>query len=911
MISEFQAKYFKEKLLLKCINTDIHRIGNSMMSSKIALNPHQINAALEFFKNPLQKGIIFADEVGLGKTIEAGIVICQYWCEQKRQILIITPASLINQWYEELFEKFHLTSTIIDAKTFQNPNFMWVDGIYICSYNTVYNNERYFNSDFNLVVIDEAHKLRNVYKENSLISKAVKETFEGKKKLMLTATPFQNNLLELYGLISLIDDSQLEEIDLFKHKYINNFEIYINELRNNINKYFVRTLRNDVQKYIKYTERHVSIQYYNSNYKEDEFYNAVTNLLYDSSAFDIYEGGPRQLITVLLQKLLSSSSYAVLCTLRNIVKNNSLIETITDNEGMLDNIVLTEGNDGELENNFVKVINNCIQIGESIKNDSKYESLVKLLNQTFIEIEDSAYKRNKKILIFTESKKTQEYLFERLVKEGYTKTLIFNGENNSPEINSIYKEYTKTQGKITNKSTAIRHAIVKAFKEDYEILIATDAAAEGLNLQFCSIVINYDLPWNPQKIEQRIGRCHRYGQTYDVIVINLLNSNNSIDNRIYDIISRKFNIFENTFGSSDQVLGNINDFSNIEKTIQNIYRKCRNPKEIELAFIELQNAYKEEIQNDVEIAQEFMKQYFDEEIQNIFTSTFNEAKQMLNNMEFMFLNLIQYVFNDTIIINSSLKTFEIIGTNLFDGKYHISNSIDHEGYKHCTLNDELGTFVLEKSNKCKTSGKLKLFLTSADTHIGFFDNKTIKTGTLILSKIIYDSFEINEALVLTGFLDDGTQIPEDICDKMLRLKSTDEYYKILETEYDKIHSNEIENKIEEIKEYNNTIFREEMKNVNIWADNKIENLQFETSELRKQRTELQKKFDLSNNLEEQLEIQKSIEQISKKITKSWLQLAEAEEIVNNKKKILVTKLKQEKDKKVEVSEIFKLRFEII
>ena len=124
---------------------------------------------------------------------------------------------------------------------------------------------------------------------------------------------------------------------------------------------------------------------------------------------------------------------------------------------------------------------------------------------------------------------------------------------------------------------------------------------------------------------------------------------------------------------------------------------------------------------------------------------------MINNMEFMFLSLIRYVFNDKIIVNFPLKTFEIINTYLFDGKYHISNSVDYDGYIHCTLNDDLGTFVLEKSNKCKSSGKLKLYLTSSDTHIGFFDNKTIKTGTLILSKITYSSFEINEALVLTLF----------------------------------------------------------------------------------------------------------------------------------------------------------------
>ena len=187
----------------------------------------------------------------------------------------------------------------------------------------------------------------------------------------------------------------------------------------------------------------------------------------------------------------------------------------------------------------------------------------------------------RKAIIFTESRITQDYLLRLLSESGYKdKIVLFNGSNSDQRSKDIYQgwfEKHKDTDKITGSRTAdMRAALVDCFKAEAEIMIATEAAAEGVNLQFCSLLINYDLPWNPQRIEQRIGRCHRYGQKYDVVVINFVNRENAADRRVYELLDQKFNLFKGVFGASDEVLGSIESGVDFEKRIAAIYQTCRN-----------------------------------------------------------------------------------------------------------------------------------------------------------------------------------------------------------------------------------------------------------------------------------------------------------------------------------------------
>lgn len=910
MISESQATYLSNYIQLKKSGEDFSKLGTSLMGSKISLNPHQIDAALAFFKTPFQKGLILADEVGLGKTIEAGLVISQYWYEKKRKILIISPASLMKQWNEELYEKFFLESTLLSSKQFKSADFKWEDKIYITSLHSIYLNKELFNSTFDLVVIDEAHKLRNVYKSNGVMAPAIKEAFAGTKKLMLTATPFQNNLLELFGLISIIDDEIFGDVELFKSKYINNYNLNKEDLHSILEKYIVRTLRKDVVKYIKYTKRLVEVFEYESTLKESQFYEMVSSILYSDDFLESYFGGQNQLLIILLQKLLSSSSYAVCKTLTNMKYNlqNKELLVIDDIENDEEEKIIANKPNINI-NNIIKNIDKCLEFSKTITIDSKYESLKKAIDSAFeLLLQDSS--RNKKILIFTESKQTQEYLAYRLKNDGYDKILSFNGENNSKEINNLYCEWLEKTDQISSnvdKSINVRRAIIDAFENQYEILIATDAAAEGLNMQFCSIMINYDLPWNPQKIEQRIGRCHRYGQKNDVIVMNMLNKNSSIDNRIYTLLNTKLGIFEETFGSSDLILGNTNIAEDIELRIKKIYTSCRTPEEINEAFEEMQKEFDKEIKESLKISEDKLEQYFDEEVQRSFDLQYVEATKLVNEYEIIFWELLKYTYFNDAKFNENDFTFKMEKSN---ENYYVSTQKKNlSNYHYCSLNSELGQRVLLVAKNRNNLSKNTLDYTNSNAKIGFIDNTENKSGQIVVSKVTYNSFELTESLVLSGRFDDGTIIPGDICHKLLKLECAETAVTTTDFgELNKRHNLDIDKTINEIELRNENLFRDESEYINSWADNQIESIQVKVKEMREKRKILQMDFNYEKDILEKERIQSEIHKLSKKISQSWISLAEAEDQINERRNNLMVNLSKEKKKEINIENLISMEF---
>src|SRR5579864_285430 len=214
MITDYHAKYYAHELTKRCACDSLEKLAGAVASAQVDLNPHQVDAALFAFNSPLSKGALLADEVGLGKTIEAGLVLSQKWAERKRRILVITPSNLRKQWYQELTEKFFLPCEILETRSYnaaiRGGNFRpfeTLDTIVICSYQFARNKASDVQSvGWNLVVIDEAHRLRNVYKPSNIIANTLKQALNGSPKLLLTATPLQNSLLELFGLVSFVDE---------------------------------------------------------------------------------------------------------------------------------------------------------------------------------------------------------------------------------------------------------------------------------------------------------------------------------------------------------------------------------------------------------------------------------------------------------------------------------------------------------------------------------------------------------------------------------------------------------------------------------------------------------------------------------------------------------------------------------
>jgi len=522
-MTQYHSKYQAHYITLQQPNNSTQRLGWTFLNATIDLNPHQIQGALSFFESPLSKWIILADEVGLGKTIEAWLIICQLWSEFKRKILLIVPASLRKQRKSELEEKFYLESMILDWKSYKKikkqkgGNPFEQNKIVITSYAFASKHDLdVLKVNWDLIVLDEAHKLRNIYKDKKFETRAGKlyKAIKDKKKLLLTATPLQNSLMELYGLTMFIDDYTFGDVDSFRKQFSKPDRYQLEELRLRMKPLINRTLRQQVKEYIRYTDRISITQNFEPTDIEMDLYQKVSEFLQRDNLESI-NPKTKHLITLILRKLLASSSHAISGTLSTMIhrlENKNDLEKFTDEEDLLqeyDENIDDQDEQDELKEQMeqlsweIEELKNFLTLAQSIQIDTKAKALLTALKGAFPKLHDLW--ANKKALIFTESRRTQNYLKEFLELNGYTwKIVIFNGSNNSPETKKVYKDRIRKHewtSKISgSKEADIRASLVEHFKEEAEIMIATESASEWVNMQFCSLIINYDLPWNPQRI---------------------------------------------------------------------------------------------------------------------------------------------------------------------------------------------------------------------------------------------------------------------------------------------------------------------------------------------------------------------------------------------------------------------------
>jgi SNF2 family DNA or RNA helicase len=604
LITEYHAKLFAHELSKRHSAADSEKLAGALLDAQVDLNPHQVEAALFAFKSPLSKGAILADEVGLGKTIEAGLVVAQKWTEGRRRILVITPANLRKQWSQEIEEKFFLPTLILEAK---NYNKMAKGGVrrpfeqqelVICSFQFAARHaEELMVIPWDLVVIDEAHRLRNVYRPDNRIGRTLKGALANAPKVLLTATPLQNSLMELYGLVSLIDDYTFGDAKSFRAQYARlTGDGQFDELKTRLTPVCHRTLRRQVLEYIRYTNRIPITEEFVPTKAEQALYEMVSDYLRRPS-LQALPSSQRALMTLIMRKLLASSTFAIAGALDSLARKlerqlrddkqlrEKLEEEISEDYEEFEEIA-DEWSDGDEEPELLTAediaaieqeiadLQEFRDLAVSIAENAKGQALLSALRAGFAKTQELG--GAEKAIIFTDSRRTQEYLVRLLSESGYDgKLVLFNGSNNDPQSKAIYADWLerhKGTDRITGSRTAdIRAALVEHFRDGASIMIATEAAAEGINLQFCSIVVNYDLPWNPQRIEQRIGRCHRYGQRFDVVVINFLNKNNAADQRVYELLAEKFQLFSGVFGASDEVLGAIESGVEFEKRIVSIW----------------------------------------------------------------------------------------------------------------------------------------------------------------------------------------------------------------------------------------------------------------------------------------------------------------------------------------------------
>lgn len=965
-----QQKYFAYWLTRSLPSDSLGKLTASLQDAQVDLTPHQIDAALFAFKSPLSKGAILADEVGLGKTIEAGIILSQFWAEHRRHLLIIAPANLRKQWATELQEKFFLPSRILESKTFNNYiedgnlNPFNCEEIVICSYQFARTKAPYLKqTNWDLVVIDEAHRLRNVYKPTNKISNTIKNALADRKKILLTATPLQNSILELYGLTTIIDDYAFGDLKSFKMQYNKNLDDNDYEnLRRRLAPLCKRTLRRQVLEYVRYTKRIAILQEFFPTKQEQELYDLVSEYLQRPRLYAL-PNSQRQLMTLILRKLLASSTYAIygtLCALieklesklkRQGVEQNKTEQFYIDyedyeseteewldddeDEEELDEEEMLTPEDIERVKQEIADLKKFRDLAFKIKRNSKAEQLFEGLNQGFAQLEELG--AQKKALIFTESRRTQDYLVDLLEKRGYKgKVVLFNGSNSDKQSTAIYnawKQRYKGTDKITGSATADkRAALVEYFRDEATIMIATEAAAEGINLQFCSLVVNYDMPWNPQRIEQRIGRCHRYGQNFDVVVINFLNKANAADVRVYELLDQKFQLFNGVFGASDEVLGAIGNGVDFEKRIAAIYQLCRSHKEIEEAFDALQEELQEQISDKMLKARTTLLENFDESVKQKLRDDLVAARENLNQFEETLWQVTrsyfasQADFNDdehSFVVHPFVDNGAVSWYRHFPGEYKLvspeqrRSTILPDGVRPYRIGDPLAQYMLTGLKETDTLiSEITLDYTNSQLNVAYIKQLVGKSGWLTVEQLTIDSFEKEDILLHACVTDKGVVVPPDIAEYMLRLNGTESK---LESELSESISAKLADSISaqcsditaSNADRNNTFFEEEMEKLDNWADDVKSGLEKELrdldSEIKLRKSESKK----TSRLEEKVRLQRIIKDLEKRRSDKRLNLYQAQDEVDSKKEALLSKVEAMLAQKIEQTKLLTFHWRIV
>ena len=942
-ITPHQAKYYAHQLL--CQKSGDERLSQALFEAQVDLQPHQIDAALFALENPLREGVLLADEVGLGKTIEAGLALCQLWAERKRRLLVVCPAALRKQWQAELREKFSLPSLVLDKAVLKQQNRSLTDflssqagrQVLVVSYEFAAKCAAEINAaGWDLAVFDEAHKLRNVYKGGSKQAQTLLNAFAGSQKLLLSATPLQNSLMEFYGLSLFLDEHLFGSKKEFQKCFINRGDT--DELRTRLSPYVKRTLRKDVLEYIRYTRRHTITQNYRLNDDEYALYMAVSDFLAKGESYALPKR-QRHLTGLVLRKLLASSTPALsgtlgvirqrLDTMQKTAQRPSeslfaaLDEDLEDWEAFDD-----EENDSDAEPIDFKLLaaeiaemDGFIKHARALTHDSKAQALLQALKTGFQKMQEAG--AADKAVIFTESVRTQEYLFEFLGKNGYEgQIVLFSGDNKHPDSQRRYKAWLdKNAGSPHHTgSPAVdkRTALIDAFKNQTKIMIATESAAEGVNLQFCSLLINYDLPWNPQRIEQRIGRCHRYGQKSDVVVINFLNTRNDADRRVLELLTDKFKLFDGVFGASDEILGRISDDLDFEKRILAIYDNCRTPEAITAAFDRLQKEMEDSIAATRNLAEERLLQYFDTDVHERFKTRLQQTRKRLDDFQRWFWLASRFALNNYAAFNPQSYRFDLKTApepHLHLGVYSLlKDSGENETAALHRPNTDLGQWCIDQ---CKTADTPNAEITFnyggySGGKISILAQNQGKSGWLSVEKIkIHSQADAFETLLFTARTDDGEWLDDDFCQKLLLLgtKRTDRAQAIPSdiTQSAKLRCDSF---FAQYQEQNNRYYYDRVLQFDRWAEDQKAILGNELEEIKTKIKTIKRERNLAQNTAELAQYENQIRKLEQQKRHLRNTLDDKEDEIDEKHDLLIRNLQLQTTFKSEFKNLFTIKWRI-
>ena len=928
--TDHQAKYLAFELTRRWSSDNVGKLAAAVAGAQVDLNPHQVDAALFAFNSPFSNGALLADEVGLGKTIEAGILLSQRWAERKRRILVITPSNLRKQWHQELAEKFFLPATILEARSYHqaikagNPNPFQPEesSLIICSYHFARNKaEDVVSTPWDLVVIDEAHRLRNVYKPSAVIANTLKKALEGRPKILLTATPLQNSLLELYGLVSFIDEHAFGDLKSFRQQFANlTQDGTFDALKSRLAPICHRTLRRQVTQYVPYTARHAIVEEFTPEESEDQLYRLVSEYLGRDNLFAL-PPAQRTLMTLVLRKLLASSTFAIAGALQTMARrlgrdladqeNLSLVDEFDEDYEALD-----ETAEEWPEDETTEVLSTAdrialaaeiaeleifAELAVSITNNAKGQALLRALKIAFDTV--SGLKGPEKAIIFTESRRTQDYLLRLLSETQWSEGIVlFNGSNNDQRSKEIYEEWkirnTGTDRVTGSRTADMRSALVDYFRDEGRIMIATEAGAEGINLQFCSLVINYDLPWNPQRVEQRIGRCHRYGQKHDVVVVNFLNKKNAADQRVYQLLAEKFHLFEGVFGASDEVLGAIGSGVDFEKRIATIYQQCRHPEQIKEAFDALQLELSFEINEAMTTTRKKLLEHFDDEVREKLKIRDEDSKAVLGQFERGLIRLSRYELDGhaEFLGEASFRLHSVpfpeIAEKTPTGLYELPR---RSGEAHLyRVGHPLADAIIRRAReRSLTAAEISFSYEDHEGKVSILEPFIGQSGYLTASRFTVDSLDQTEDyLILAGETLAGLPLDEETARRLLLLPGTlvRDHTEPVPATLDEITRREQARISREISERNAQFFEVEALKLDNWADDLKVGLEREIKDIDRQIKEARRAASAALTLEEKLQGQKQIKALESHRKERRRSLFDAQDEIDENRERLIEKI---------------------
>ncbi len=487
--------------------------------------PHQIRACDRILKH-LNGRAILADEVGLGKTIEAGIALKEYLLRGAvRTALVLVPASLCEQWRAELWEKFEL-----DFVVSRGPSGQWGRVPLVISSLETARHERHRRrvraAHYDMVVVDEAHRLRN----HLTLGWKFLNDLNPRYLLLLTATPVQNDLRELYNLVTLVRPGTVGTFSQFRRDFLSGHDRRTPRntprLRTLLESVMIRTRRSDTD--LEFAPRKVETRWVSQTANERRLYNDVSEMVIDAVRADGgAPGKPHYFTLMVLQKEMGSSWAAAQSTLDKLAQRP----------------------DG-LDSKRLKVL--AARAAEVSREPSTVRTRVRSIGAL-----------GEKAIVFTQFRSTQEAIVRALRAEG-VEPAVFHGELGWRE----------------------KEEALETFRGPSPVLVSTEAGGEGRNLQFCRIVVNYDLPWNPMRVEQRIGRVHRLGQQHPVRVINMA-ARGTIEAYVLEILERKIRMFELVVGEMEEILGTWQPHGSFEDEVFKRWTESSNPRARKRRFAEL------------------------------------------------------------------------------------------------------------------------------------------------------------------------------------------------------------------------------------------------------------------------------------------------------------------------------------